>query len=91
MKEIAGKTGQRVLNVDNEVACAMTLDNLDTNVIGAHLYNLRVTGPRTVARGQFGSCIDDYPHDYIVMNAAIGSRKTDVLGATTKLYKELIG
>jgi O-phospho-L-seryl-tRNASec:L-selenocysteinyl-tRNA synthase len=91
MKEIADKTGQRLLNVDNEVACAMTLDNLDTNVIGAHLYNLRVTGPRTVARGQFGSCIDDYPHDYIVMNAAIGSRKTDVLGATTKLYKELIG
>ena len=91
MTEIAGEVGQRVLDVENEVACAMTLDNLETNVIGAHLYNLRVTGPRTITKGQYGSCIDDYPHDYIVMNAAIGARKSDVLGATTKLYKELIG
>jgi O-phospho-L-seryl-tRNASec:L-selenocysteinyl-tRNA synthase len=91
MTEIAGEVGQRVLDIENEVACAMTLDNLEANVIGAHLYNLRVTGPRTITKGQYGSCIDDYPHDYIVMNAAIGARKSDVLGATTKLYKELSG
>jgi O-phospho-L-seryl-tRNASec:L-selenocysteinyl-tRNA synthase len=89
LNEIAASIGQRVLSVPNPVAFAMTLDGLDAHDIGARLYNRRVTGPRAVAMGEKGSCVDNYPHSYIVMNAAIGVTKEDVEGATAKLYKEL--
>ena len=88
LQDIAGKLGQRVLNVRNHVACAITLDNLDVHEIGARLYNARVTGPRTVMSGEYGSSVDNYPHSYIVMNAAIGARKVDIETATAKFYKE---
>jgi O-phospho-L-seryl-tRNASec:L-selenocysteinyl-tRNA synthase len=91
LKEIAESIGQRVLAVENPVASAMTLDGLDAKELGGRLYNLRVTGPRTVSKGEFGSCIDDYPHSYLVMNAAIGASKDDVEKATTKLFKEVSG
>jgi hypothetical protein len=64
------------------------MDGLDVREIGARLYNARVTGPRAIEKGGPGSSIDNYPHSYIVMNAAIGSSKNDVETATTKLYKE---
>ena len=89
MTEIAGEIEQRVLDVPNPVSVAMTLDGLDANEIGARLYNSRVTGPRSVSLGSFGSCIEDYPHSYIVMNAAIGSTRNDVEKATTKFFKEV--
>ncbi|MCK4567870.1 MAG: O-phosphoseryl-tRNA(Sec) selenium transferase, partial [Candidatus Thorarchaeota archaeon] len=85
---IAEKINQRVLEVKNPVAFAITMDNLDVNEIGARLYNARVTGPRAVKKGNYGSSTDNYPHSYIVMNAAIGVRKEDVVTATTKLLKE---
>jgi O-phospho-L-seryl-tRNASec:L-selenocysteinyl-tRNA synthase len=88
MNEIAEKLGQRVLSVWNPVACAMTLDGLNVREIGARLYNARVTGPRTVERNGLGSSVENYLHNYIVMNAAIGASKNDVETATTKLYKE---
>jgi len=74
--------------VKNPVAFAITMDDLDVQEIGARLYNARVTGPRAVKRGDLGSSTDNYPHSYIVMNAAIGARKTDIDTATAKLYKE---
>ncbi|UCE11263.1 MAG: O-phosphoseryl-tRNA(Sec) selenium transferase [Candidatus Thorarchaeota archaeon] len=86
---IASSVGQRVLSVSNPVAYAMTLDGLDAHEIGSRLFNRRVTGPRAIALGEKGSCVDHYPHSYIVMNAAIGVTKNDVEGATAKLYKEL--
>ncbi|MGY5876717.1 MAG: O-phosphoseryl-tRNA(Sec) selenium transferase [Candidatus Thorarchaeota archaeon] len=89
MSEIAESIKQRILKVDNAVACAITMDGLDVREVGARLYNLRVTGPRAVEKGSYGSSIDNYPHSYLVMNAAIGARKTDVEQATIKLYKEL--
>ncbi|MFX0107299.1 MAG: O-phosphoseryl-tRNA(Sec) selenium transferase [Candidatus Hodarchaeota archaeon] len=89
LTEIAVDVGQRVLSVVNPVACAITLDGLDAKEIGGRLYNLRITGPRAVAKGNPGSCIDNYPHSYLVMNAAIGASRDDVEEATTKLYKEL--
>ncbi|MHA2600738.1 MAG: O-phosphoseryl-tRNA(Sec) selenium transferase [Candidatus Thorarchaeota archaeon SMTZ1-83] len=89
MEEIAESVKQRVLSVDNAIACAMTLDGLSAKEVGARLYCRRVTGPRVVERGAFGSCIDNYPHDYIVMNAAIGASRKDVETATAKLYKEV--
>ena len=88
MTEIAEKLNQRVLRVWNPVACAMTMDGLDAREIGARLYNARVTGPRAVEKGGMGSSVEDYPHSYIVMSAAIGASKSDVETATTKLYKE---
>jgi O-phospho-L-seryl-tRNASec:L-selenocysteinyl-tRNA synthase len=91
LREIAGEVGQRVLEVDNPVSVGFTLDGLDANEIGARLYNARVTGPRTVEKHGYGSCIESYPHAYIVLNSAIGSSRNDVEKATTKFYKEVRG
>ncbi|MFW9982171.1 MAG: O-phosphoseryl-tRNA(Sec) selenium transferase [Candidatus Thorarchaeota archaeon] len=88
MNEIANKLGQRVLSVWNPVACAITMDGSNVREIGARLYNARVTGPRAIEKGAIGSSVENYPHSYIVMNAAIGASKTDIETATTKLYKE---
>ncbi|MGY5856169.1 MAG: O-phosphoseryl-tRNA(Sec) selenium transferase [Candidatus Thorarchaeota archaeon] len=89
LSKLADKLGQRVLSVWNPVACAITMDGLDVKEIGARLYNARVTGPRAVEKGEYGSSSDNYPHSYIVMNAAIGASKNDVEAATTKLDKEV--
>jgi O-phospho-L-seryl-tRNASec:L-selenocysteinyl-tRNA synthase len=88
LTEIADKLGQKVLSVWNPVACAITMDGLDVQEIGARLYNARVTGPRAIEKGAYGSSSDSYPHSYLVMNAAIGASKNDVVAATTKLDKE---
>jgi hypothetical protein len=88
LDEIADKLGQRVLSVWNPVAYAITMDGLDVKEIGARLYNARVTGPRAVEKGGYGSSTDIYPHSYVVMNAAIGASKNDIETATTKLDKE---
>jgi O-phospho-L-seryl-tRNASec:L-selenocysteinyl-tRNA synthase len=88
MAELAEKLGQRVLSVWNPVACAITMDGLDVREIGARLYNARVTGPRAIKKGEIGSSTENYPHSYIVMNAAIGASRNDVETATKKLYKE---
>ncbi len=85
---IAENINQRILEVKNPVAFAITMDGLDVNEIGARLYNARVTGPRAVKKGNYGSSTENYPHSYIVMNAAIGVRKEDIVTATTKLLKE---
>jgi O-phospho-L-seryl-tRNASec:L-selenocysteinyl-tRNA synthase len=88
LNEIAKKLNQRVLSVWNPVAYALTMDGLDVKEIGARLYNARVTGPRAVEKGAYGSSSDNYPHSYLVMNAAIGASKNDVITATAKLDKE---
>ncbi|MGY5872696.1 MAG: O-phosphoseryl-tRNA(Sec) selenium transferase [Candidatus Thorarchaeota archaeon] len=85
---IAEKLNQRVLDVKNPVAFAITMEGLDVHEVGARLYNARVTGPRAVKAGEYGSSIDNYPQSYLVMNAAIGVRKQDIETATAKLYKE---
>jgi O-phospho-L-seryl-tRNASec:L-selenocysteinyl-tRNA synthase len=89
LRQIAEEVDQRLLDVVNPIACAMTVDGLDPRGLGGRLYNLRVTGPRAVVKGDPGSCIDNYPHSYLVMNAAIGASKNDIEMATIKLYKGL--
>jgi len=89
MSELADTIKQRILDVRNPIACAITMDGLDVRDIGAKLYNLRVTGPRAVKAGELGSSIDTYPHSYLVMNAALGASIADVETATAKLNKEL--
>ncbi|MBD3404946.1 MAG: O-phosphoseryl-tRNA(Sec) selenium transferase [Candidatus Lokiarchaeota archaeon] len=85
----AERLNQRVLDIDNPVSCALTLDGFDVREIGARLYQHRVTGPRAVQKNSYGSCIEGYPHDYLVMNAAIGSQKKDITIAVDRLISEL--
>ncbi len=89
LTELAERIGQRILSTTNPIACAMTLEGIDAQSLGGRLYNRRVTGPRAVGSGQYGSCIYHYPVSYLVMNAAIGATKNDIEAATTKLYKEI--
>lgn len=81
---IAGEHGQRLLDVDNPIAVAMTTTGLPAS-IGGILYNLRVTGPRVVMPGERGSCIDTYPHPYMTLNAGIGARDADIEALARKL------
>ena len=87
VSEVADKFGERILKVFNPVACAMTVENIDVKMLGGALYNLRVTGPRAVKKGEFGSCMDEYPYSYITMNAAIGVREKDIDLAVERLEK----
>lgn len=82
--ELAAKAGQRLLEIGNPIAVAMTLEGLEKN-IGGDLYNLRVTGPRVLFPGDFGSCIDTYPRPYITLNAGIGARDEDFEHLANKL------
>jgi len=91
---LAVSINERVLNVHNPIASAMTLNTLNEKQIealGGYLYNLRVTGPRVInsLKNKEGSCYNTYPDPYIVMNAAIGSTKEDILGAINQLKKAL--
>jgi len=68
----------------------MTLDQQDPKKIGGFLYELRVTGPRAYKKGdKKGACHDDYPHNYLCLNAAIGADESDVRKAVERLDKAL--
>ncbi len=90
--ELADKLGEKVLNVFNPVAVMMSLKNLPRDKIyslGGALYNIRVTGPRVYnpAEKSFGTCCDNYPIPYIVMNSAIGATKEDIINAVDRLER----
>jgi O-phospho-L-seryl-tRNASec:L-selenocysteinyl-tRNA synthase len=85
LKETANQQGERLLDVKSPIACAMTVTNIDASLLGGILYNLRLSGPRVIPKGNRGSCCDDYPYSYVVMNAAIGSRDSDITEAVRKL------
>ncbi|MFX1236984.1 MAG: O-phosphoseryl-tRNA(Sec) selenium transferase, partial [Promethearchaeota archaeon] len=92
MKTFANRIGERVLDVFNPVAVAMTLQHLkmeELKALGGALYNLRVTGPRVfnTIEDRFGTCCEDYDMPYIVMNAAIGASKMDITSAVERLEK----
>ena len=88
LKELMPKYGERVLEVDNPIACAATINNFDPLKVGGGLYSLRVTGPRAFqANSNWGTCYDLYPHSYIVINAAIGSVESDIREMMEKLKK----
>jgi O-phospho-L-seryl-tRNASec:L-selenocysteinyl-tRNA synthase len=88
----AAEINERILEVFNPVAVAMSLENLEEKKLyqlGGALYNLRVTGPRVYnpAQKTFGTCTEQYPVPYIVMNAAIGSKKRDITLAVRRLKR----
>lgn len=92
LEQFSERIDERILDVFNPVAVAMTLNHLPEEklyALGGALYNLRVTGPRVYNPDEkvFGVCCDDYPYPYIVMNAAIGSRESDILLAVERLEK----
>ncbi len=87
--EVAEKHGERLLNVFNPIAAAMTLKNYVAKKVGPNLYTLRVTGPRVLEETDFGVCCERYHSPYITINAAIGCTAKDVLLATEKLEKAL--
>ena len=94
---VADNLNERILEVYNPVAVALSLKNLKEEhlfAIGGALYNLRVTGPRVYnpKESAFGTCCENYHTPYIVMNAAIGSKKEDIVSAVErfeKAYKQI--
>jgi O-phospho-L-seryl-tRNASec:L-selenocysteinyl-tRNA synthase len=92
LKKLAQKFDERILNIFNPIAVAMSLNHLKKNqltALGGALYNLRVTGPRVYnpIEKEFGTCCDRYKNPYIVMNAAIGAKSRDILLAVERLEK----
>jgi O-phospho-L-seryl-tRNASec:L-selenocysteinyl-tRNA synthase len=89
---IASKINERVLNIFNPVAVAISLNTLKKEqlfALGGALYNLRVTGPRVYdpSARMFGTCTNSYKTPYIVMNAAIGATKEDIITAVDRFEK----
>jgi len=92
LKEVAKKINERILDVFNPVAVAMSLNNLKEDqyyALGGALYNLRVTGPRVYNPKEkaFGTCCNNYQTPYIVMNAAIGANENDIISAVERFEK----
>lgn len=85
LKKIAEEYGERILNVYNPIACAMSITDRDPKKVGGALYNLRVTGPRALGPTDYGSCCKKYHTAYITVNAAIGTRREDIEKAIQKL------
>ena len=95
LKIVAKKYNERILDVFNPVAVAVSLKNLKSEQLfafGGALYNLRVTGPRVYNPKEdfFGTCTSDYTTPYIVMNAAIGASKEDIMLSVERFEKALI-
>lgn len=94
LKEVAESIGERVLNVFNPVAVAVSLEKLRPDklkALGGALYNLRVTGPRVYnpIEDKFGTCCENYSIPYIVMNSAIGVKEKDIIKAVENFQKAL--
>jgi O-phospho-L-seryl-tRNASec:L-selenocysteinyl-tRNA synthase len=92
LKKVAEKINERILDVYNPVAVALSLNNLKAEqlyALGGALYNLRVTGPRVYnpKKEQFGTCCSNYSTPYIVMNAAIGATEKDIISAVERFEK----
>ncbi|MHA1749664.1 MAG: hypothetical protein ACTSYF_13595, partial [Promethearchaeota archaeon] len=92
LRRVALKYNERILEVFNPVAVAVTLKNLkkeQLSALGGALYNLRVTGPRVhdPSDKDFGTCSTNYYTPYIIMNAAIGATKEDINFAVERFDK----
>ena len=92
LEEVAKKIDEKILDVFNPVAVAMSLNNLKKDqlfALGGALYNLRVTGPRVYNPEEsiFGTCCADYTTPYIVLNAAIGAKSHDIISAIERFEK----
>ncbi|MCS3901442.1 O-phosphoseryl-tRNA(Sec) selenium transferase [Methanococcus voltae] len=86
--DLANKTGNTKLNVDSPIASCITTQK-DPVDVSAKLYNLRITGPRGIkTTDHFGNCyMQNYKYNYVVMNASIGVKESDVNNAVDRLSK----
>jgi O-phospho-L-seryl-tRNASec:L-selenocysteinyl-tRNA synthase len=90
LEAVARKHGERILNVWNPTAVAMTLNNKESpEKVGHYLYTLRVTGARVLKPKDFGVCCKEYKFPYITMSAAIGCEKEEILMAVERLDEVL--
>jgi O-phospho-L-seryl-tRNASec:L-selenocysteinyl-tRNA synthase len=90
LTELAEAHNERILQVDNPIASAITLNQYDPRKIGGILYELRVTGPRAYVKGtEWGACYTNYPNNYLCLNAAIGTTESDIQEAVQRLEKAL--
>ncbi|MHA1379386.1 MAG: O-phosphoseryl-tRNA(Sec) selenium transferase [Candidatus Helarchaeota archaeon] len=89
LSEIIEKKGERILEVENPAAVAITMTKRDPKKIGTALYTLRATGPRALTPNDWGSCYTNYKTPYLVLNAAIGSKKSDITQILDRLEKAL--
>jgi len=92
LREVAITINEKVLDIFNPVAVALSLKNLKEEqlfALGGALYNLRVTGPRVYnpKEKSFGTCCNNYITPYIIMNAAIGATKQDIIFAVERFEK----
>ncbi len=92
LKGVTEKINEKILDVFNPVAVAVSLNNLKKEqlfALGGALYNLRVTGPRVYnpEESTFGTCSTKYIAPYIVMNAAIGATSEDIVSAVERFEK----
>ncbi len=92
LKGVAEKINEKILDVFNPVAVAVSLNNLKKEqlfALGGALYNLRVTGPRVYnpEESVFGTCSTKYITPYIIMNAAIGATSEDIISAVERFEK----
>ncbi len=92
LKGVAEKINEKILDVFNPVAVAVSLNNLKKEqlfALGGALYNLRVTGPRVYNPEEsiFGTCSTEYITPYIVLNAAIGATSEDIISAVERFEK----
>jgi O-phospho-L-seryl-tRNASec:L-selenocysteinyl-tRNA synthase len=88
LAELCKKHGERLLEVDNPIAIAMTITSPRiAHEIGAKLYTSRVTGPRGLPKpdSTFGTCYDQYPTQYLTINASIGVEETDIRSTVERL------
>ncbi len=88
LKDLCKKYGERLLEVDNPIAIAMTITKPRiAHEIGAKLYTSRVTGPRGLPKldSTFGTCYDEYPIQYLTINASIGVEETDIRSTVERL------
>jgi O-phospho-L-seryl-tRNASec:L-selenocysteinyl-tRNA synthase len=95
LTKVAESINEKVLDIYNPVAVALSLKNLKEEQLfslGGALYNLRVTGPRVynAKENAFGTCCENYHTPYIVMNAAIGSKIKDITSAVERFEKAYI-
>ncbi len=92
LQEVAEKLNEKILDIYNPVAVALSLKNMKEDqlyALGGALYNLRVTGPRVYnpKENTFGTCCGNYPTPYIVLNAAIGATEKDIVFAVERFEK----
>lgn len=100
--ELASEMGERVLNIPhNDISMGITLNTLsDPSEFGSQLFTRCVTGSRVVVPSRdkevcgilfksYGSHIDDYPHAYMTVAAAIGMTDED-LNSFKKVFLKLI-